>query len=336
VLRGSSSFSSWFLRKFERWWLQTLGEVKQFAAEQLGEDYSDPTLSTVLIPRWVTRGMEKIFRRTWWRWNEDKISLSWPQAGVEGSVLYLPHFIFRIISLPPASSSSASPVEMVSAAELDYSLGRTRRARPQLVLHGYYGVEADNPSEGTLTVACVGGTGNQSVRIHGLTPANYEITETVVVAAAGSTPSVNSFKAGVGGVRNIELSGAANGGVVTVSRGGTTLERLDSTRERRHEHLRTEMSRVGGGSSATFLVRFWRRPAPLVNDDDIVPIPYEFHSLLETWIEAEILRWREQFEPWVLLRKEFEMELMEAIRHDRRDPARRRRFNVAWGRGVMR
>lgn len=318
--------------------MQTLGEAKQFAAEFLGEEYLDERLSVTLLPRWVARGLEKIYRKTWWRWNEDKISLSWPGSTAEGSIRYLPHFLYRIISLSPSEGGRPS-VEMVSASLLDYYRPASVSAwgfRPRLVLFGYYGVEADNPSQGLLTVACAGGVGNQSVRIHGLDSSNYEIVETVTVAAGGSTPTTNSFKAGVGGVRNVELFGTANGGIITVSRGGVTLERLDSTRERRHEHLRSELIQAGSGGSATFVVRFWRRPSAPSSDTDIIPIPFEFHSLLETWIESELYKWRGEFDAFALTRKEFEADLMEMVRSDRRDPALKRRFRVAWGRGEAR
>lgn len=307
--------------------MQSLAEVKQFAAELLGEEVDDTTLSTTLLPRWVSRGLEKIYRKTYWRWNEDQISLTWSSSGV----LYLPHFIYRLISLRPAGVSRPS-VDLVTAADRDYRWRRTYR--PQLVSFGYYGVEADNPSEGVLTVAVSNvGTGSQSVRIHGLNPSNYEVTETIAVPINTSSPTVNSFKSGVGGVKNIELFGTATGAIVTVSRGGTTLERLDSSRERRHEHLRSELGETGGANvSSTYDVRYWRRPLPPSNENELIPIPFEFHSLLETWIEYEILRWREQFEAAYLLKKDFEMDLVEAIRFDRRDPAIRQRVRVAWGR----
>lgn len=321
--------------------MRTFGEVKQFAAENLSEDETDSVLSANLLPRWVGRGLERIFRKTWWRWNEDKIDLTWPAPGAEGSILYLPHFIFRPMSTAPTSGGRPS-VEFVHAAELDYyrpaSVSSTG-FRPRIVLHGTYGVEADNPSAGVLSLIGVGGSGTQSFRVHGLSAANYEIVETGTLTAGGAAVvTTNSFKAGVGGVKAIELFGTSTGTVVTASRGGTTLERLDSTRERRHEHLRTELLQAGLSGGATFTVRFWRRPSVPENagDNDVVPIPSEFHSLLETWLEREILRWRGDYEAAFMTLKEFESDLMDLVRFDRRDPARRRRFRVAWGRGAHR
>lgn len=316
--------------------MQTLGEVKQFAAEILGEDEADVLLSATLLPRWVARGLERIFRKTWWRWNEDKIDLTWPASTGEGGILYLPHFVFRLISLSP-SEAGRPAADIIGAAELDHFRPASVTSwgfRPRLVLHGYYGVENDNPSEGVLSLQGVGGSGTQSWRVHGLNSSNYEIVESgTLIAGGAAVPTTNSFKAGVGGVRNVELFGTATNTVVTVSRGGVTLERLDSARERRHEHLRTELIQAGrSGSGTTFTVRFWRRPVAPTADNDIVPIPYEFHSLLETWVESEVFRWRGEFEQSLVTRREFEADLMEMIRFDRRDPAIKQRFRVSWGR----
>lgn len=308
--------------------METLADVKQFAAEVLGEEHLDEVLSERLLPRWVARGLEKIFRKTWYRFNEDKITLTWPSSSstTEGSILYLPHFVYRPIEILPVSGQY--PVaEIVSSAVADR---RRFSTRPYFVLHGYYSVEADNPSTGVLTVACAGGVGNQTVRVRGLDASNYELNETVTVAAAGSTPTVGSFKAGVGGVQGVELFGDPNGGIITVSRGGTTIERLNSNFESRHEHLRSEF--VAG----TFVLRFWRRPKPPVNDTEALPIPFEFHSLIENWVEGELYRWRGEYEQSRAMKMEFESELMELVRFDRRDPAMRDRIRVVWGSGGRR
>jgi hypothetical protein len=317
--------------------VQTFADVKAFVAEQTSQDETDTILSARLLPRWVGRGLERIQRFTYWRFTGTRGTFTWPTGGV----LYLPHNVFRLDQVFPANNVGY-PVAIMPYWELDrlrpgsaVAWGRQDR----LVMHGLYNVAADVTSDGVIT-ATHDGTGAlaQSVRIWGLDVNNFDINETLSVPDGGPASTTASFKSGPGGVQGVELLGTSSGAVITFTdAAGETLERLDSVSERRHDHWRTEMHAQSGGTG-TYDVRYWRRLIVPENITDTwgVPLPTEYHDLLETWVESELERWRKDPQSAALLRSQFKQDLIEAIAHDRRDPSRRTRFRVNRGWGGIR
>jgi hypothetical protein len=329
---------------------RTVGDVKEYAAQMLHEDETDAVLagSTAegthnLLDRWFTKSVARLWGWRIWNFLTDSIELTWTgptSSEAEGAVLYLPNYVNRILSVYPQSANTA--VELIESYEFD-RLRPNIRNRDLVVVHGFYGVEADNPSAGTLTATSSAGAGDNGlqVRIEGLTNASpgYELVETLTLAGAGTATTTNAFKAGVGGVYRIYIvpSTTAYTGIITVTRGSTTLERLDAARETAHEHIRTEMFAPISGTG-TYTVRFYRKPPDPVNADDVIQVPEHYHDLIELMMQRELERFRGNHGTVIALEAEWRGRVRELQGWDNRKPGHRRRLTVVpqWGNGADR
>jgi hypothetical protein len=199
----------------------------------------------------------------------------------------------------------------------EYDVRRGLGPDDLLVIHGWYGVEADMPSAGTLTATSSAGAldNGLQVRIEGLTNASpgYEQVVTITLAGAGTATTTQTFKAGSGGVRRITIVPgtvpSAGGGVVTVTGGGATIERLDSSREREHHHQRTELH--SGGGTGTYTVRYIRRTFNVSAATDVIPVPNEFADLLELGVQIECARLRKAYADAQVMRQEWRERMRE-------------------------
>ena len=314
---------------------RSVAEMKAYGAQMLGQHEDDPVLagSTAddlhdLIERFLGASWDRI--STWrdWEWLKDSISLTWPASASSssGSALYLPDFVQRIAVFVPSVIGSR-PIKIVTASE--YDLRRGTGPDDLLVVHGFYGVEADAPSATTLTATSASGAAavGLQVRIEGLTTGNYEQIETLTLGALGTATSSGTYKAGQGGVRRIFIRPttvpAAGQGVVTVTMGGTTMERLDPSREREHRHIRTELH-AGVSSASSFTVRFIRKAFNITAEEDIIPIPEEFTDLLELGIQIEIARLRKAYADALGMRQEWRERMNEFSAWNNRTYAQQR------------
>lgn len=321
---------------------RTVGQLKQLAAEQLHENPTSAVLTTFLFPRWVTQIRNRILSHTSWNWNKDLIELTWPAAaaGAGASVLYLPTFIDKIMTVIPGVGEG--PIPIVTATEIDKRRPVTRG--PYLVLHGYYGVEGELPAAGLVNVAAAGAIG-QNALVEGLDVNNREIREDVIVPGAGNVNTVGVFKAGVGGVRRITLIGDGTGtpvitsGIVTAVSGGVNLIYLDSAWETSHDHRRTELHSIAGTTS-THLVRYWRKHFPLTRDQDIVDLPDVFDDLMELGILMKLAQLRlgrqEDVSELTVLKGEWNERLQELRAWDKREPGKKYSVRVRRQRGGSR
>lgn len=296
-----------------------------------------------LLDRWFTKSVNRLW--AWRRWNflTDSIDLTWSGATseVDGAVLYLPNYVGRILSVYPQSASTG--VELINAYEFD-RLRPDIRNRDLLVIHGFYGVEADMPSAGTITVtsdAAADADDGLQIRIEGLTNASpgYTQVETLTLASSTAT-TTNSFKSGVGGVIRIYIvpgSLSTASGIITAVRGSTTLERLDSSRETAHEHIRTELFAPISGQS-TYSVRYYRKPPDPANSDDVIQVPEHFMDLIEMQIQKELERFRGNYGNVTQLELEWRQRVRELQGWDNSQPGMRRRLTVVpqWGHGYGR
>jgi len=306
---------------------RTVEETKQYVAQMLSEDETskilagDTTEGTHnLLDRWLTKTWERICSHAPWVWLQESINLTWPGAsGGSPSILYLPHFIYRIQTIiDPNQTATEWPIKVVNAWEFDHSpVLKYGGSQSYLVVHGYYGVEADVGTAGAVTAtSSVGDSSDDGlqVRIEGLDASNYDLIETITLSSDTATTS-GSFKAGAGGVRRVSLvpSATARTGKITITdAGGTTIERLDSAREREHQHMRTELYAQTSGA-ATLKVRYQRRPFNVTAASDIIPIPFEFVDLMELGMMMELFRFRADWTGFTASKGEF-MERMKEFR----------------------
>lgn len=280
--------------------MRSVGQIKQFASEQLMELVTDPVLANVLLTRWINLTHDRILEHTFWRWNTDQIALAWPLVGTvnQASVLYLPHFVGDILTFYPSSLPYRAPGRIVDA----YAFDRTQPGSgvlgelDTLVLYGFYGVEADMPTTGTILFTSSVGAAGAGVQllVEGLDANQRAIRELVTLGGAGTVTTAATFRAGVGGVRTITIAGGASAttGIITATSGSTTLERLDSASELTHWHQRTEMYSGASGSSAAFTIRYYRRVGPFTADYEVPRLPPNFHDLLE----LGVLRWLRDYQ----------------------------------------
>ncbi len=290
---------------------RTVAECKEYAAQNLHEDETDTVLggSTAdgtqdIIERWLTMSFDRIVTEgNGWRWLQDTRPFTWPTitAGENTSVLYLPDFVGRILSLYPSSLTPRDPVVIMQRLQFDALRTGSSIGRGQdiLVLWGYYGVAADGVA-GTVTATSSVTSSDEDlqVRIEGLTGTDVTARtaiETLTLDSNGTATSTTSFSGGQGGVRRVSIVPTtvptAGGGIITVAQGGTTIETLDSSREREHEHMRTELY-AQIGSPGEYTVSYYRRPFNVTADTDIIPIPHEFHDLMEMGIMRELSQFR--------------------------------------------
>ena len=268
-----------------------------------------------LIERWLTQSFDRI--ATWrdWEWLKDTIELTWPAAATSssGSALYLPDFVQRIMGFAPATLGGR-PIKIVTASE--YDLRRGQGPDDLLVVHGFYGVENDPPSATTLTATSASGAAavGLQVRIEGLTTTDYEQIVTLTLDALGTATTTQTFKGAQGGVRRISIVPGtvptAGAGVVTVTMGGTTMERLDASREREHRHIRTELH-AGVSSASTYTMRFIRKAFNVTISTDIIPIPDEFTDLIELGMQIECARLRKAYGDAAGMRQEWRERMKE-------------------------
>ena len=324
--------------------------MKAYASQMLHEDETDAVLagSTAegthdLLERWLTKSLARLWAWRQWNFLTDTIDLTWngPTSEFEGAVLYLPNYVGRILSLYPQSSNTT--VEVMEGYEFD-RLRPNIRNRDLLVVYGFYGVEADNPSAGTLVVTsdvAADADDGLQIRIEGLTDASpgYEQVETVTLASSTAT-TTNTWKAGAGGVyRTYIVPGSLStaSGIITIARGSTTLERLDSSREIAHEHIRTELFAPISGTG-TYSARFYRKPPDPANSDDVIQVPEHYQDLIELMMQKELERFRGNYDNAGKLEQEWRGRVRELQGWDNRAPGHRRRLTVVpqWGNGADR
>ena len=316
---------------------RTLGDIKEWALEQLHEDPTSTVFTSVLVPQWTRQCIARVLTHTYWNWNTGVRRLTWPASGVEFSTLYLPEYVDKILSVYPGTTEGVGSIDIIGAWELDrYRPGvGTTLGRTYLVLWGWYWVENDNPTAAVLTmVSDVGVAGNGvQVRVEGRVNGR-EVRETVTLAGAGTGTTANIYDAGVDGVRRISLIGGTTAatGVVTVSNGGTDLVVLDSSWEKYQEHQRTELY-GGQGTGSDWTMRFFRRHRRLEADTEYLPLPEDFDHCVELFLGAKIGQFRGKQDEMMMLMGEFTAELQRMVAWDRRQPGQKRRIYVRrqWG-----
>jgi len=327
---------------------RSVAEVKQYAIQMLHQDETSPALagSTAesrqdLAERWVTRSYEKIARFHRWPWLEETRTFAWPTGTTTtGGILYLPDYVYRIYS----AYSDGYPVSIITKSSFDRSRPSSpiNQGKDILVQFGHYGVEADVSAAGVLTVVtdiAANADDGLQVRLEGLTGSGNTartLIETVTLSTSTAT-TTGSFSSGQGGLRRATIVPGtvptAGGGLITVTdAGGVTLERLDSSREREHQHIRTEMhSRSGSGS--THEVSFYRRTFDITVDTDVIEMPQEFMDMMEDGIMIEMHKFMGNPEAAKMMHMQRNADLRELVAFSNQQPGTTVTLSPNMGRG---
>lgn len=320
---------------------RTVLQLKQWAADNLHEEEDDEAFAT-LFPRWVTQVHNRITTYKNWNWNSGIVPLNWPAvaAGEEGSILYLPSYIDKILTCRPGSSIGIGKISIISPTELDRwsPVAGRNVGRDYLVQWGFYGVRGELPADGVVTITSDGGAGNQICLLEGLDPNDDELREEITVAAGAAQAGAAIFKAGVDGVRRITLIGDGTGvpvattGIITAAGGGVNLFRCDSAYETSKDHQRTELHAVTSAQNS-YTCRFYRKHLPFMRDQDVVYLPEKFDDVMELGLSQKVAMFRKRIEEVTYFKSEFGDRLKELIAWDNRQPGRK--WNVRprrqWG-----
>lgn len=266
--------------------MQTLGTLKQFAANALHEDHLDTRLTTLVLPRWATQVVHRINCYAEWRWNEAFEEFNYPASGI----LYLPEHVDHPISVYPNTNVSYSgAIPFVDARVFDR--GRpdfTTDGEIRAVDYGCYDVELDNPAANQIVVTGANpGDNGMVVLVEGL-DANGRARRETVTLAAGTATTVLTYAAGEGGVRRVAIVTAATAAVapawgtgdIVATSGGTAIATIDSLYRNKVQCRRVQMF----GTSGAVPTRYARRHRPLIRDTDVVEVPEEFEEVVELGI----------------------------------------------------
>jgi hypothetical protein len=299
-----------------------------------------------IIERWITRSYDRIVRFHYWQWQADTRDFSWP-AGTpnNGGVLYMPDYVYKLYSVYQENQNY--PVLLTDKRTFDRARPASpiNRGQDILIQWGNYGVEADIGTAGTLTavtdIAADADDGLQ-VRFEGLTGSGNTARtniETVTLASSTAT-TTSSFSAGQGGLRRVTIVPdtvpAAGGGLITITdAGGTTVERLDASREREHQHIRTELF-AQSGSSSNYQVSYYRRTFNVTAETDVIEMPSEFQDIMEDGVMLELQKFLGNWEAAMMMEKKRFADLRELVAFSNKQPGIKRTLSTNWARRGLR
>ena len=258
------------------------GTMIDFAAKHLHEDPNDAVIVDLGL-EWINLVKDQVTSFAQWKWLEQWGSITIPSTGIA----YFPDSIWQIVSLFPSAFGYRRPVQFIGARQFDDAGPSVSSGLADYAIEwGYYGVSADVGTEGIVTVATDSGSGDDGMQIvvEGLDASRNEQYETITISGA-STAGASTWLAGVDGVRRIYINSSTNTtsltqGIITVTdAGGDTIERLDSSRELSHEHIRAEMYPTTSGPAFTF--RAYRRVPDVINRNNILPLPRDYKDIFQ-------------------------------------------------------
>ncbi len=258
------------------------GEMIDFSAKHLHEDPNDAVVTDLSLD-WINLIKDQVVTFGQWKWLEMWGQLSIPTTGV----VYFPDNVWQILSLFPSNFGYRRPVQFLGARQFDDAGPSVSAGLSDYAMEwGYYGVSADVGTEGVITVATDSGSGDDGMQIvaEGLDASRNEQYETITISGA-STAGTATWLAGVDGVRRIYINRSTNTssltqGIITVTdAGGSTIERLDSSREIDHQHIRAELYPTTSGPAFSF--RAWRRVPDVIARNNIIGIPREYKDIFQ-------------------------------------------------------
>lgn len=302
--------------------MQTLGLIKQFAAEYAHEDVLDTKLANLLLPRWATNTISQINTFTRWRWNETMGEFVWPASGI----LYLPEYVdFPWSIYPNVDVNWSGTIEVVRATQFDRGRpSSTQDGVIRLVVYGNYEVELDNPGASQILITGVAADVGMVLLIEGLVN-RRAARELVTVGAGGNVTSALTYDAGVEGVRRITITTPATAvalpvwgaGDVVATSGGVEICRINSLFRNGITCRRTELY----GATGAIPVRYSRRHRPLYADTDIIEVPEEFEEVVELGIMLRLEIFKENAEKAKAIKGLMDSRLKELLAWDKRQPA---------------
>jgi hypothetical protein len=242
-------------------------------------------------------------------------------------IYYFPDYVDYPLSIWPPSESSISTIEIMDVLQFDKQRpGITyQTGKPRVVLHGWYGVERDNPTVGPVTVN--GDTGVK-VLVEGFDASGYQLREKLTLAG-GTAVTTGSFRTGPGGVRRVAITSTTGVTLTTMIEalsGGTRIAYLNPNWERVRMQRRARF--YGGDAGAQFEMSYYRRHFPLQDDDDLIEVPQEFHDVVELGVARKLAIFSENPEQATLLETMFKDRLRELVAWDKRQPGRKFRIRI--------
>ena len=322
-------------------------QIREWAASHFHEDPDDSVLATLYL-RWTNDAVGEIASAHRWQWLEGLRAITFGSDGVGSGnqdtglgVTYLPHHVQDLLSVWAAGQGYRKPIAIIGAWELDALSPSvtTGTLSDYLVVWGYYNVENDITTAGTVTATASGGASaeNATVFLEGINnTTGLEHRETLTLGAAGTATSSTSWAAGADGLRRVYVGDSSIGGtgeptnaqvgtVTVADAASVTIERINCTiGERIHEHLRTEISPAPGSAGQSYVVRYYKRIRPVLNTTDIVELPQEFESALFLGLGRRIAEFQGKMDEAMVYDTQFRKKIYDLKRQQGRTPGRLR------------
>lgn len=258
----------------------SVGDIFTYALSHMSEDPTDAVWTENRF-NWLNTVKDHLVSRGRWRFLEGFGSIVVPATGG----VYFPDSVWEVLSIWPSALGYRRPMMQVGALRFDNAgPGVAAGISDYEIPWGRYGVMADCSITGTITATSADGATDNGMEIvvEGLDANRNDQIEVITLAGAGTATTVNNFLAGVDGVRKVyinesSLAGLTQGIVTVVDAAAVQLERLNSALELYHEHLRTELYPLTGGSTLSY--RFYRRVPDYRTVDQVIPMPREFKDI---------------------------------------------------------
>ena len=320
-------------------------QIIDWATQHKAEVSTDSVLTTLLL-RWTNETVQEIASSYPWYWLEGQEVFALGGHGDSSNsntgqgITYFPQYVKDVTSLWEASRGYRFPIRILGAWEVDHSSPEltTGAFTEVLVVHGYYGIDRDVQTAGAITATASAGASaeNAQVVIEGINSSNdEEVRETVAFNSSGVATSSGSFKAGPGGVRRVwvdddSIGGtgeptAAQVGIVTFTDAGSNRIEIINVGigERGHEHIRTELT-PAPTTSTNHVVRYVKRIRPIVNGNDIVPVPFDFENAVFLGLARRLAEFQGNFQEAAYHATEFRKRLHELRKRQNTTPGRLR------------
>ena len=273
----------------------------QYAVRTMHEDPDDPRIVENQF-EWVNTAKNFIVEHSQWQWLEAWGSITIPNSGI----VYFPDYVWEIYSIYPSAFAYRRPTSFIGARQFDDAGPATTAGLSDYTIRwGFYGCHADVGTTGQISVESSAGFGDQGVQVflEGLADDDLRSRqyETLTLNAAGQATSTLNFRAEPDGLRRVyvgfdSLFNPTTGlpksrGILTVTDSGSkSLERLDLSREIKHEHIRAEFYPASGGPS--FVYRYWRREPDIISLDYVFEIPSEYQDAYHYALKAQIAEYQ--------------------------------------------
>jgi len=274
------------------------GGALDYAARMMHENPLDPRIVENQF-EWLNTAKNFIVEFSQWKWLQAHGTVTVPSTGI----VYFPEYVWQVLSLYPTSLGYRRPVQFIGAYQFDSAgPGISAGLSDYAIEWGYYGCHADVSVDSAITVtsdAALTGDQNVQITVEGKDTSGNFLAETVTLdgtSGANTATTTGTFLGAADGVRrifavfdtlfNADGTDRTRGILTATDSAGTSIERLNLTREIAHEHIRVELYPTSAGSD--FTMRFFKRVPDIISLNHVMEIPLEYQDVYHWALRAQI------------------------------------------------